>query len=394
MKILDILPPRGDLHTPHFRSRYQRMSEEYSFHILVTGDTTLDGDCFARARLYVQPPVEPWTRWRMIRRTWAMLVRGIGLARKEKIDVIVSYDPLTLGIIGTLIKLFSGAKLIVEVNGHIRNAKAASMAGKKVGFFRRTAFNLVGSMTLMLADGVKILNQEQFEEWRSILSRKKVFLFHDYTPTSQFALSDQDDAFLYCLGYPFYLKGVDVLLDAFSILQPKFPDTRLVIMGHCREPELSRWKARAQGLANVEFHKPVPYEQVAGYFSACSVFVLPSRSEGMGRVLIEAMATGKPCVGTRVGGIPNIIQDGKTGFLVAPENPRELTEKLCLLLADKELRQQMGEAGRRMTETILSDQQYVRNFQTMLTHVLDDITIGQGICFNGFSDSAHLESVQ
>ncbi len=313
-----------------------------------------------------------------------MIVRGIRLARKERVDVVVSYDPLTLGFIGVLVKLFSGAKLVVEVNGHIRDAKDLSLAGGKVGFLRRKLFNLVGSLSLLMADCVKVLNQEQYEEWRTYLSRKKVVIFHDYVPTSQFVLSERENSYLYCLGYPFYRKGVDILLEAFAMIQQEFPELRLVIMGHCRGPELSRWKAKAKNIPNVEFRKPVPYDEVAEYLGACTALVVPSRSEGMGRVFIEAMATGKPCVGTRVGGIPNVIADGRSGFLVSSEDPHDLAAKLRILLADKDLRRRMGREGRRIAETMLSDRQYVLNFQKMMDIAMDDAAPCRGICFNGF----------
>ncbi|WP_084184763.1 glycosyltransferase family 4 protein [Desulfonatronum thiodismutans] len=361
------------------------MPENYVFHVLVTGDIAHDGEQFAGVTLNVQQFAAPWTRLTMLRRTWVMIVRGIRMARKEGIDVVISYDPLTLGFIGVLVKLFSGAKLVVEVNGHIRDAKDLSLAGGKVGFLRRKLFNLVGSLSLHMADCVKILNRRQYEEWQTILSRKKVVMFHDYVPTSQFVLSERDDCYLYCLGYPFYRKGVDILLEAFAIIQQEFPDIRLVIMGHCREPELSRWKARARGIANVEFHKPVPYDEVADYLGTCTVLAVPSRSEGMGRVFIEAMASGKPCVGTRVGGIPNVIADGRSGFLVNPEDPQDLADKLRILLADKSLRQRMGKVGRHIAETTLSDRQYVLNFQKMMDILLDDSSPCRGICFNGFA---------
>jgi glycosyltransferase involved in cell wall biosynthesis len=361
------------------------MPEEFAFHILVTGDTALDCTKFAGATLHVQSPADPWSRLTMLHRTWAMIVRGIRLARKERIDVVISYDPLTLGFIGVLVKLFSGAKLVVEVNGHIRDARAVILAGRNVGFLRRKFFNFVGSFSLRMADCVKILNLEQFEEWQSILSNKKVVMFHDFVPTSQFNLSERDDSFLYCLGYPFYLKGVDILLVAFAMIQSEFPNIKLIIMGHCREPELSRWKTRAQSIPNVEFHKPVPYEDVARYLGACTVLAVPSRSEGMGRVFIEAMSTGKPCVGSRVGGIPNVIADGKNGFLVNPEDPHDLAVKLRMLLANKDQRQRMGREGRRIAETMLSDKQYVINFQKMIDIVLDDASPCSGVCFNGFA---------
>jgi len=67
--------------------------------------------------------------------------------------------------------------------------------------------------------------------------------------------------------------------------------------------------------------------------------------EAFGWVLAEAMASQKPVIGTTVGGIPEIIQDGKSGYLIDPGSPEQLAQKLTQLLHDEELRKQMGQAG-------------------------------------------------
>lgn len=386
MKILDILPVKGSLGAEQFRSRYRGMPEEYQFHILATGDVEYDGEEFANAKLYVQPPAAPWTRWRMIRRAMSMAIRAVRVARREKVDIVISYDPLTLGVIALLAKLFSGAKLVIEVNGHIRNAEASAIAKGGAGWFKRTLFNTVGSITLAMADAVKLLNEKQYEEWRSILARKPVAVFHNFVPTSRFRDTGEDEHFVYCLGHPFHVKGVDILLDAFAKISSEFPDYRLIVMGHCRQPALRRWKERAAGIERAEFRAPVPEVEVIGYLSRCSMLVNPSRSEGMGRVFIEAMASGKACIGTTVGGIPNVIVDGETGFLVAPEDTDDLAAKLRLLLADPNLRGRMGKAGRRRTETVLSEKSYVQCYRAMIEFVAKGEKDRNGIIFNGFKE--------
>ncbi|WP_338670200.1 glycosyltransferase [Pseudodesulfovibrio methanolicus] len=384
MKILDILPPKGSLGAPHFRSRYEGMPEDYEFHILVTGDLAFDGDKFASATLHVQPQVVPWT-WKLkIWRVFGMMFRGIRLARREKVDVIISYDPLTLGIIGAVVKFFTGAKLIVEVNGHIKDAKAARLSGKRVGLIKRKLYNLIGNISLMSSDCVKLLDNEQFEEWYSVIKNKKIVMFHDYVPTSIFLPSNEDDNYLYCLGFPFYLKGVDILLKAFSLIQKDFPTTRLLVMGHCREPERSSWVARAAEIGNVEIHNPVNYEEVAQYIGKCTALVLPSRTEGVARVFLEAMATGKPCIGTNVGGTPNIIKDGVNGFVVPSEDYVALAESMKKLLSDPLMQKHMGEAGRKFIKTNFSDEMYVVNFAKMIDIVSDPNAPTHGLLLNGF----------
>ena len=241
-------------------------------------------------------------------------------------------------------------------------------------------------MTLSSADCIKVLNREQYKEWHSLLSKKSVVMFHDYVPISLFIKPGRDDQFLYCLGYPFYLKGVDILIESFARILPEFPEYRLVIMGYCLEPELSSWKERVAGVGNIEFRKPVPYDEVGDLISSCSIMVVPSRSEGMGRVFVEAMAAAKPCVGTRVGGVSNVIIDGETGLLAEPENAEDLANKLRLLLANPELRVRMGEAGRRRVEAVLSEKSYVKCFRRMLDEVLFGVSVQSGIQFDGYRE--------
>jgi rhamnosyl/mannosyltransferase len=89
-------------------------------------------------------------------------------------------------------------------------------------------------------------------------------------------------------------------------------------------------------------------EDLPRLFASADVFVLPAnaRSEAFGKVLLEAMATGLPCVTTEVGtGTSFVVQDGVSGFVVPPENPPALAEAINRLLADVDLRRQMGQAG-------------------------------------------------
>jgi glycosyltransferase involved in cell wall biosynthesis len=76
------------------------------------------------------------------------------------------------------------------------------------------------------------------------------------------------------------------------------------------------------------------------------VFVLPSLNEGMGRVLVEAMAAGRPVVASRVGGIPDLVRHGETGFLVAPRDDEAIAASISLLLSNPRMAERMGEQGR------------------------------------------------
>ena len=78
-------------------------------------------------------------------------------------------------------------------------------------------------------------------------------------------------------------------------------------------------------------------------YATSDVIVIPSRSEGLPNVLLEAMASGKPVVATRVGGIPEVLSDGVNGRLVPPDDPVRLGDAMAALLADRQLRHALGE---------------------------------------------------
>lgn len=87
-------------------------------------------------------------------------------------------------------------------------------------------------------------------------------------------------------------------------------------------------------------------DRVADYYGAADIFVLPSRLEGMSNAILEAMASGLPVVANRVGGNPELVVDGTTGLLCRPGAPDEMTAALVRLIADRALRDAMGERAR------------------------------------------------
>jgi glycosyltransferase involved in cell wall biosynthesis len=90
----------------------------------------------------------------------------------------------------------------------------------------------------------------------------------------------------------------------------------------------------------------VPHEQLEQLYDRAAVVVLPSHREGLPLCVLEAMAHGRPVVATPVGGIPQLVEDGRTGYLVPPGDPTALREALLRLLASAELRARMGAAAR------------------------------------------------
>lgn len=142
-------------------------------------------------------------------------------------------------------------------------------------------------------------------------------------------------------------KGLQHLVPAFARVARELPDTRLVIAGE-DQGWGARVRAEADALGVLSRVHLVGHQGDAAYretLAAADVFVLPSEWEAFGIVLAEAMACGVPCVATRVGGAPDVVQDGVTGRLVEYGDVDALAEAMLGLLRDPAARARMGAAG-------------------------------------------------
>jgi len=150
------------------------------------------------------------------------------------------------------------------------------------------------------------------------------------------------------------VKGPEFLVKASKYIISKYPDTYFMFTGDGPlEQDLKR-KALEMGISdNIIFLGW--RDDLAKIISIYDIFVLPSLNEGMGRVLVEAMALGKPIVASGIGGIPDLVIHGKNGFLVPPKNPKELAKYIQVLLENKDKREKMGLAGKEMAYNFTSE---------------------------------------
>jgi glycosyltransferase involved in cell wall biosynthesis len=143
-------------------------------------------------------------------------------------------------------------------------------------------------------------------------------------------------------------KGHDLLLRAFAEARGEAPALRLLIAGDGplrREIEHASHQVAGSTATVLGF-----VAEVRSFMGACDILVcptLPELGEGFGLAALEAMAVGRPVVATRVASLPEVVADGKTGVLVAPDDPRQLAEALAGLATNGDRRAELGEAGRR-----------------------------------------------
>ncbi len=163
------------------------------------------------------------------------------------------------------------------------------------------------------------------------------------------------------------VKGTEYLLRAFAAVAPRYGDARLVVIGDGPLRGSLERLATALGISNrVQFLGALRHSEVLAWMRRAAMLVLPGirtatgRVEGLGLVLLEAAATGVPVIGSAVGGIPECIVDGQSGFLVPTRDASALADRMGVLLGDPSLRQRMGAAGRSHVERHFDARQQTR----------------------------------
>jgi glycosyltransferase involved in cell wall biosynthesis len=171
-------------------------------------------------------------------------------------------------------------------------------------------------------------------------------------------------------------KGHEFLLRAIQRVVRSRPDAKLVICGFGYPFEISRVRAMIESLGLAEAVLLEGFRQdVADLLEASDVLLVPSQSgESFGLTIVEAMSHQVPVIATRVGGIPEVLQDGEGGFLVAPDDVDELAERILQLLNDEALRRQQGAKGLRRFEQKFKAQRMAQEYAELVRD--DRSTIG------------------
>lgn len=292
------------------------------------------------------------------------LRNGLRLNREKRFDVIVTYGTNTPGVAGMVLKYLTGAKLIPEIPGVPENIYKydAPNPGALVAVKRFLA-DLVFKMVCLAADCIVLRYPTQLDKYPR-LRHKKTKVIHGFVPVRTIPSDGTAEKFLLLVGFPWYTKGVDIVIRAFKSIAAEFPDYTLKLLGHY--PDRRPLEELAAGCSQIEFLRPGDFGLVVKMLTSCSVFVLASRTESQGRVLLEAMAARKPLIASAVGGIPYYITDNDNGLLFASENVSELADKMRVMLSSPELRSRIAERGYSRVFSEFDERAFVRSFREML----------------------------
>jgi|SRR5215216_4291776 len=196
---------------------------------------------------------------------------------------------------------------------------------------------------------------------------KEIAVIHSAVDTAIFyprpVVQDENGPRVLFVGNFVGSKGITNLVKAVLKIRARYPSIRLRAIGKGEADflkSLERLIATAGAQSNFEFLGYVPYAELPNHYAWCDFFAGPSTHEpGPGNIYLEAMACAKPVIACRSGGAPEVVLDGETGLLVAPQATDDLVHAIRLLSEDAKLRKRLGENGRGWIERQFTVEKYI-----------------------------------
>jgi glycosyltransferase involved in cell wall biosynthesis len=295
---------------------------------------------------------------------WFYIRTGFRLHREKPFDCIVVYSHMMPALAAVVLKLLTRAKLIVEIMtapelAYLYELRRQTLAGSLSRMF--SDFSLY--VSVLMSDRVHLLYKPQLAHY-PLLQRVPASVFHDFVLLSLIPPPAEPEPVILLVGAPWYLKGADLLIEAFRKIADEFPDVTVRIQGHF--PDKDKLAALISGSPRIEIVKAVPNPETLQRISRALILVHPSRCDGLSRVIIEAMGAGVPVITSDAGGNPHCVRDGETGLVFLSGDADELRRKLRQLLADRELRERLGRKGHQVAQAEYSEQVYVDQFVRMV----------------------------
>jgi glycosyltransferase involved in cell wall biosynthesis len=312
-----------------------RLAERHTVRVL-TRTATVPPELAARERAIVTQRSRVGVRGVRFGADIATTLAAIGRER-TRIDVLVAYQTVIDGLIAVLAKRLFGMPAIVMVRCDTEYQLDRFPQSRMFSPFVFRHADRLGVQSATIGDELVAAIAGAGRGLTADVLRAKLFVLpNGIAPVTP--RRGDGDGILY-VGRLTRPKAVDVLLDAMREL----PGERLTIVGD--GPERAALEQAARGLPHVSFAGRVAHARVAEYLAGARMLILPSRQEGQPNVVMEAMALGVPVVATRVGGVPDLVADGETGLLTAPDDARGLAHAIRTLSSDAGLRARMGEAS-------------------------------------------------
>lgn len=284
-------------------------------------------------------------------------VMAVGLAAGRKRCAIVCQSPFeAFGVVLLLRLLPRRLRPRVQVELHGDWSTAPRMYGSRLRSVVGPVSDRVAEWSLRRADHVRVVS-----EVLEVMARRagykgpidRYITFSDYsTFLDHPPVAPPEEPTAAFVGVLERYKAVDVLLEAWPEVLARVPGARLVMVGAGSMGDEVRGRIRERGLAaSITLMEPMARPRLRELLDRSNCLVLPSRSEGLARIVMEAMARARPVVASMVGGIAEVVEDGVNGRLVPADDVLALADALADVLSDLDGARAMGEEARRRAES-------------------------------------------
>jgi len=336
---------------------------------------------YQHARFYLLPQ----SRFSVLRYLTFFLLSPIiilWLVKRHGVNILIAQSPFE-GFSAALAKIIARilfkkrVALIVESHGDFEKDLFLQ---RRILFptIYRLLMTAIATFSLRRANALRAVSEatkEQLERWTT---GKPIAKFTAWTDIKVFqdagcsGRQKRERIILY-VGVLIPRKGVHFLLESFGRIADKIKDSKLVLIGKTGDDAYTEGlKKMTQTLGldhRVTFMGPKTQSQLAEWMARAEVLVLPSLSEALGRVVLEAMTCRTPVIGSAVGGIPDMIQDGQTGLLSEPGSVPALTDKIRWILEHPEEARAMGRRGQKFAENYFSVDLYLQGYASLFNAV-------------------------
>jgi len=286
----------------------------------------------------------------------------VALTKELKIDIIHTHNPGP-HIYGAITGFLTGLPVI-----HTKHGRNFPTDKKKVWLNRISSFltDKIVAVSRDAADICQNVEKVSSTKLNVILNGIDTNIF---CPTINEHMQEQQPVRIGIVARLSWEKDHKTLLNACRILVGQNIHFHLEIIGDGPLRNALEEMVKAQSIDRFVSFSGMRHD-VAELLRRLDLYVLSSTTEGISLTLLEAMATKLPIVATNVGGNPEVVIDGETGYLVPPQNPEEMAKKLLLLINDKNLRRQMGEKGRERVIANFSIKETAKKYEELYSSVL------------------------
>jgi N-acetyl-alpha-D-glucosaminyl L-malate synthase BshA len=286
---------------------------------------------------------------RMITYMLGGLLKAFHVVRHDHCDLIHAHFSVPAGLIGVIIARISGRRIVLTAHGTDITWRGSDVVRQCSRFALRHADHIVVNSAYTHKEVLDLMKRKTPIEiiYAAGVNTERFHPSNNGFPKKgELGLCDTDFVTLY-VGNLTERKRVGDLIRAMARLRQFHPQMKLIVAGDGELRKRLEALAGREGLNGVVgFTGRVPDNMLPSLYALADVFVLPSKEEGLGVVLLEAMASGKPVVASRTSGILSVIEDQRTGLLFEPGDIDDLVAKIRMLVDNRDLRTKLGQRAR------------------------------------------------